>query len=117
MSRFISLCSQRCASGGLTQCLRWLEKECTSGNICGTVEMRLALDIARVERIGCGCDDKLDALTALRSFSDCDDKIDVQEKCEEMKGRALACAASFLQREKESTLKNYLLRIKDEIKR
>ena len=115
MSRFVSLSSQKCASGRLARCLQWLEKECEDGCACGMMEVRLALVIARVERIGCGCDEKLDALTALNSLSECDDKIEDQEKAEEMKGRVLACAASFLQQEKESSLLNFLLRNKDEL--
>ena len=117
MSHFVSLSSQRCASGRLARCLEWLEKECENENVCGMMEMRLALDIAHAERIGCGFSDELDALNALSSLSVNEDKSRVREKCEEMKGRALGCTASFLQREKESTFLNNLLRIKDEIKR
>ena len=58
--------------------------------------MKLALDIAKVGCIGCGCGDELDALAALRHLSECDDKSGDQEKSEKVKGRALACTAFFL---------------------
>ena len=102
MSHVVSLCSQRCTCGRLTRNLTWLENECEERNACGVMEMRLALDIAWAGCIGCGCGDELDAFAALNSLSECDDKSEDHRKCETMKGRALACAASFLQREKKN---------------
>ena len=46
MSHVVSLCSQRCTCGRLIQSLHWLENECEERNVCGVMEMRLALDIA-----------------------------------------------------------------------
>ena len=96
MSRFVSLCSQRCTCGRLPWCLHWLENECEHENVCGVMELRLALDIARIGCIGYGCGDQLDALAALRHLSECDDKSGDQGKSEKVKGRALACTAFFL---------------------
>ena len=108
MSRFISLCSQRCTSSRLNRSLRWLESECKDGIVCGMMEVRLALGIARTWCIGCGCGDELDALVALSSLCKYDEKSGDQEKVKEMKGRALACTASFLRWGKEMTLLNPL---------
>ena len=80
MSRAVSLCSQRCTCGRLTRSLHWLEKECENVNVCGMMEIRLALNIAWVGRVGCGCGDELDALAALSSLSVCDDKSGDQKK-------------------------------------
>ena len=96
MSRFVSLCSQRCGPGRLTRSLHWLEKECEGESVCGMTEVRLSLDIAWAACIGCGCGDELDALAALSSLSVYDGKNEDQRKVKEMKGRALACTASFL---------------------
>ena len=49
------------------------------------MEVRLALDISRVECIGCACGHELDALASLSSLSDYDDKIKDPEKAEKMK--------------------------------
>ena len=117
MSRALSLCSQRCASGRLTRCLHWLEKECEHGSVCGVMEVRLALDIIRALCIGCGCGDQLDALTTLSSLSIYDDKSEDHGKYEKMKGRALACTAFFLRREKELAFLNHPQRMKDELNR
>ena len=97
MSRDLSLCSQRCASGRLIRSLHWLEKECEHESVCGVMEVRLALDIAWAGCIGRGCGDELDALAALSHWSEYDDKSGDQGKSEKMKGRALACTAFFLQ--------------------
>ena len=74
MSHVVSLCSQQRASGRLARSLHWLEKECEDENVCGVMEVRLALDIAWLECIGCGHDDQLDALTALSSLSEYNNK-------------------------------------------
>ena len=96
MSRFVSLCSQRCTSGKIIRTLRWLEKECENRGACGVMETRLALDIARAGCIGCGRGDEIDALAVLSHWSERDDKSGDQGKNEKMKGRALACTAFLL---------------------
>ena len=110
----MSLCSQRCTCGRLTRSLHWLEKECEDGIVCGVKEVRLALGISWVGCIGCGCGDDLDALTALSSLCECDDKGNDKEKSDKIKGRALACTACCLRWGKEMTPFDSLLNSQDE---
>ena len=109
MSRFVSLCSQRRACNRLTRSLHWLENDCEHESVCGVMETRLALDIARAGCIGCGCGDEVDALAALSHWSVYDDKSGDQGKSEAMKGRALACAAFFLQERKTRALNDFFM--------
>ena len=117
MSRFVSLSSQRCASGRLARSLRWLENECENESVCGMTEVRLSLDIAWAECIGCGCGDELAALAALSSLSEFNDTSEDQGKVKEIKGRALGCTAFFLLWGEKMALFEFLLKKNTDIKR
>ena len=98
MSHLISLCSQKCSSGGLNRVVQWLNGECKCEESVTTqsLEVRLALNIARAGGIGCTSGDELDVIVALSSFSEWFEQHSHQRRIKEIQARALGCTACLL---------------------
>ena len=99
MSRFLSLCSQRCACGRLVRDVVWLDGYYQEHKADGREEVGLGKAVGKAGSVGCCIGDKNQTLHELARFTQCGEG--ETEESMKVKGRALLCGALFAQENKE----------------
>ena len=95
MTRFLSLCSQQCASSRPYKSAKWLETLCRDYDVEDD-DIKIGLVIACAGSIGCAKSDQLDVLAALNSLIESDLVLKDEEKGKKMKGRLLECTSCLM---------------------